>query len=422
MQSLKNILVADVDPVTRKPHARFDISCNDASKILILYNRRLNGTWLERSVVVSQVFRDEEDYFVLALSLRLFLGDDRILCNRTYNLNDPGHNSVWLRQNGQQPPSEVMRKQCGFPNRPQQILPVKALSRLLLQNEMGELMRDVWMDLLKSIEDPRILTWLVDKTLYITHTQPHRPDAERGTVPITEYCPHFDQDTVPTNNQHRSADPDQEAEPVDREETGSDRPRKRKWGWADEGECRGWDMMTFIPSLNLSSEQTLQLVLQLNQQREVTNQTVHRQEQEQETVRHVTVARDKELTTRIANEQHQKTLQAANLFHEKTVRLETRERERTKRRRLNAGIRVEVAASQDCKCNVCSEKLSRDFEIDHIIPLASNGRDELENMQALCRGCHGKKTWRENATRFGQPLYERSSADASTQARMCCCG
>ncbi len=31
-------------------------------------------------------------------------------------------------------------------------------------------------------------------------------------------------------------------------------------------------------------------------------------------------------------------------------------------------------------------------EIDHIIPLKNGGTNDIENLQALCKRCHSKKT------------------------------
>jgi 5-methylcytosine-specific restriction protein A len=34
-------------------------------------------------------------------------------------------------------------------------------------------------------------------------------------------------------------------------------------------------------------------------------------------------------------------------------------------------------------------------EVDHIIPKAQGGTDELDNLQSLCKGCHSRKTAKE---------------------------
>ena len=36
--------------------------------------------------------------------------------------------------------------------------------------------------------------------------------------------------------------------------------------------------------------------------------------------------------------------------------------------------------------------LDASYEIDHIIPLYKGGNNENDNLMALCRNCHGKKT------------------------------
>jgi 5-methylcytosine-specific restriction protein A len=35
-------------------------------------------------------------------------------------------------------------------------------------------------------------------------------------------------------------------------------------------------------------------------------------------------------------------------------------------------------------------------EVDHIVPKAKGGTDELDNLQSLCRTCHEKKTLEES--------------------------
>ena len=36
--------------------------------------------------------------------------------------------------------------------------------------------------------------------------------------------------------------------------------------------------------------------------------------------------------------------------------------------------------------------LDATYEIDHIIPLYKGGNNEISNLEALCRNCHGNKT------------------------------
>lgn len=55
-----------------------------------------------------------------------------------------------------------------------------------------------------------------------------------------------------------------------------------------------------------------------------------------------------------------------------------------------------VAANQDWKCGDCNAQLDHTFEIDHKIRLEYGGDNEVSNLIALCRNCHGKKTAMEN--------------------------
>jgi hypothetical protein len=55
-----------------------------------------------------------------------------------------------------------------------------------------------------------------------------------------------------------------------------------------------------------------------------------------------------------------------------------------------------VAANQDWKCGSCSQKLDAWFEVDHKTRLADGGSNHVDNLVALCRNCHGKKTLLEN--------------------------
>jgi hypothetical protein len=55
-----------------------------------------------------------------------------------------------------------------------------------------------------------------------------------------------------------------------------------------------------------------------------------------------------------------------------------------------------VASSQDWKCGQCKQQLDHTFEIDHKIRLEYGGGNDVQNLIALCRNCHGKKTASEN--------------------------
>lgn len=55
-----------------------------------------------------------------------------------------------------------------------------------------------------------------------------------------------------------------------------------------------------------------------------------------------------------------------------------------------------VASNQDWKCGNCNNQLDHTFEIDHKIRLEYGGGNDVGNLIALCRNCHGKKTALEN--------------------------
>jgi len=55
-----------------------------------------------------------------------------------------------------------------------------------------------------------------------------------------------------------------------------------------------------------------------------------------------------------------------------------------------------VAAQQDWKCGQCKSQLDHTYEIDHRIRLEYGGGNDVQNLVALCRNCHGRKTASEN--------------------------
>lgn len=55
-----------------------------------------------------------------------------------------------------------------------------------------------------------------------------------------------------------------------------------------------------------------------------------------------------------------------------------------------------VAASQNWCCQKCEKQLPAWFEVDHVVKLEYGGSNNVDNLVALCRDCHGKKTALEN--------------------------
>lgn len=55
-----------------------------------------------------------------------------------------------------------------------------------------------------------------------------------------------------------------------------------------------------------------------------------------------------------------------------------------------------VAAEQGWKCGGCKRQLPAWFEVDHKMRLDQGGSNHVDNLVALCRDCHGRKTACEN--------------------------
>jgi len=55
-----------------------------------------------------------------------------------------------------------------------------------------------------------------------------------------------------------------------------------------------------------------------------------------------------------------------------------------------------VASNQNWKCSGCNDQLSAWFEVDHKVRLEHGGDNHINNLEALCRNCHGKKTAMES--------------------------
>jgi hypothetical protein len=51
-----------------------------------------------------------------------------------------------------------------------------------------------------------------------------------------------------------------------------------------------------------------------------------------------------------------------------------------------------VASQQEWKCGSCGKQLDYTYEVDHKIRLEHGGGNDVGNLIALCRECHGKKT------------------------------
>lgn len=57
-------------------------------------------------------------------------------------------------------------------------------------------------------------------------------------------------------------------------------------------------------------------------------------------------------------------------------------------------------------CQPCTRnnRVTLATEVDHIIPKAKGGTDDLSNLQAICEDCHKKKTNKDKGFKFKQPI------------------
>ena len=69
---------------------------------------------------------------------------------------------------------------------------------------------------------------------------------------------------------------------------------------------------------------------------------------------------------------------------------------RVNKRSVSETKKKYVASMQDWKCGECKKKLTHTFEVDHKIRLEHGGGNDVTNLVALCRECHGEKTAMEN--------------------------
>jgi 5-methylcytosine-specific restriction endonuclease McrA len=71
----------------------------------------------------------------------------------------------------------------------------------------------------------------------------------------------------------------------------------------------------------------------------------------------------------------------------------------SKLRKVSEQLKKIVASKQKWGCKNCKNILEATYEIDHIIALEDGGSNYIDNLQALCRNCHGKKTMEDNIKR-----------------------
>ena len=108
--------------------------------------------------------------------------------------------------------------------------------------------------------------------------------------------------------------------------------------------------------------------------------------------------------TAINNTNHIKTIQNTNDLSPYVIITEEEydgfknknDKSKIHKRNVSSLTKKMVASNQEWKCGSCNQTLDYTYEIDHHIPLFKGGSNEVGNLIALCRNCHGKKTLLEN--------------------------
>jgi 5-methylcytosine-specific restriction enzyme A len=65
---------------------------------------------------------------------------------------------------------------------------------------------------------------------------------------------------------------------------------------------------------------------------------------------------------------------------------------KTNKRSVSESKKKYVASNQNWKCGRCQKVLDATYEIDHKVELQHGGSNQVSNLEALCRNCHGIKT------------------------------
>ncbi len=63
------------------------------------------------------------------------------------------------------------------------------------------------------------------------------------------------------------------------------------------------------------------------------------------------------------------------------------------------------------RCAVCDDEIDK-YELDHKQPLCDGGKDDVENMQAICLPCHAEKCASERLNIYGKHVYSELNIDA----------
>ena len=65
---------------------------------------------------------------------------------------------------------------------------------------------------------------------------------------------------------------------------------------------------------------------------------------------------------------------------------------KVEKRNVSESKKKYIASNQNWTCGKCKQMLDATYEVDHIVPLYKGGSNNINNLMAMCRNCHGNKT------------------------------